>query len=305
MAASSSNNLSSSKLRRVRASHTKQKLFEAAHKDEALIIVASQLAMLTTSVDSLGHLLMSSLEGHLPCQSANQCHSHIPSCWPAAFEEVDVEVECEGEGEDALAAHCTRAGQHLVVAPDPVEGNVAEDCSISFKGTWQRLDPWLFLDAVELASVSQTCTGSCNLVSVSTPFFNGGPKVFGERTAAAAVQAEPQTKCADTCVIMGGPSALDSVPVYTREELANVCDALVEPLANAIHGCMDAGSLLARSRPEVEQFSLGCLLRDICSKVVPLTVVLEQRRQTIDTYSEKLQELHAQRKALKISHTSD
>ena len=140
-------------------------------------------------------------------------------------------------------------------------------------------------------------------VSVNTPFFNGGPKVFGDRSAAAAVHAEPDTKCADTCVIMGGPSALDAVPVYTREELTKVCDALVEPLAKAIHGCMDVGSLFESSALEVEQFSLGCLLRDICSKVVPLTVVLEQRRQTIDTHSEKLQEIHVKRKALETSPT--
>ena len=40
----------------------------------------------------------------------------------------------------------------------------------------------------------------------------------------------------DTCVVTGGPPGLYSMPVYTREELTIVCDALVEPLAKAIHG---------------------------------------------------------------------
>ena len=46
-------NVSPSKLRRSRAAATKQKLYEAVSKFDSMMMVQSQLAMLTTAVDSL------------------------------------------------------------------------------------------------------------------------------------------------------------------------------------------------------------------------------------------------------------
>ena len=85
--------------------------------------------------------------------------------------------------------------------------------------------------------------------------------------------------------------------MLNKGQLTIVCDALVEPLAKAIHGLMDAEKLrklFAGSAPEVERFSLGGLLQDICTKVVPLTAVLGARHRSIDwcreTHRKKLQQ---------------
>ena len=85
------------------------------------------------------------------------------------------------------------------------------------------------------------------------------------------------------CSISGGPPSLDSVLIYTREETSRICDALVEPLANAIHSFDDVDSLLSRSSSVTDaEVSLGTLLRDFCSKVVPLTVALDAKRQAAE-----------------------
>lgn len=132
----------------------------------------------------------------------------------------------------------------------------------------------------------------------------------GSGTGASSDQlcsGEPCTLDEAPCVIIGGPSGLESMPVYTREELTIVCDALVEPLAKAIHGLADVGNLFAGSAPVVEKFSLGGLLRDICSKVVPLTAVLEARQRTIDKIREDHRELYQQSQTLRSNaeHSRD
>ena len=47
--------LSASKLRRIRGAATKQRLYESALKEQPLYVIQSQLAMLTTSLDSFMH----------------------------------------------------------------------------------------------------------------------------------------------------------------------------------------------------------------------------------------------------------
>ena len=77
---------------------------------------------------------------------------------------------------------------------------------------------------------------------------------------------EPRDKGA--CSISGGLLGLDSVPVYNKKEMGRICDALVEPLAIAIHSLDDIDAVLSCSAPADAEFSLGFLLRDVCSKIV-------------------------------------
>ena len=87
------------------------------------------------------------------------------------------------------------------------------------------------------------------------------------------------------CFITGGPLSLDSVLVYTKEEMGRICDALVEPLANAIHSLDDIDSLLSCSSSVADaEVSLGALLRDICSKFVPLTAALDAKQQAAEQF---------------------
>jgi len=90
------------------------------------------------------------------------------------------------------------------------------------------------------------------------------------------------------CSVSGGPSSLDSVPIYTKEEMGRICDALVEPLAIAMHSLDDIDALLASSAPSTDaEFSLGFLLRDICSKIVPLTMALDAKQQAAEQFKTK------------------
>ena len=47
--------------------------------------------------------------------------------------------------------------------------SISEEASAPISGAWEPLDPWLLLDAKELASVSQTCRTNLKLVSAYTP----------------------------------------------------------------------------------------------------------------------------------------
>ena len=107
-----------------------------------------------------------------------------------------------------------------------------------------------------------------------------GPSGLDSRgSQEAAVQVNiigtsPKQPPGGACSICGGPPSLDSVLIYTQKEIGRICDALVEPLANAIHSLDihsldDVDSLLSRASSVADaEVSLGTLLRDICSKVV-------------------------------------
>ena len=91
----------------------------------------------------------------------------------------------------------------------------------------------------------------------------------------------------ETCVVSGCPPGLDT-PVYTKDDMSKICDALVEPLATAIHSLDDIDALLACSDTAASaEFSLGSLLRDVCAKVVPLTTVLEAKQQAAERFRRK------------------
>ena len=73
--------------------------------------------------------------------------------------------------------------------------------------------------------------------------------------------------------------------IYTKAELSTIYDALVAPLAREIHSLDDLEHL--ESMASADDFvsvssgcelSLGGLLHDVCSKIVPLTSALQVKR---------------------------
>ena len=99
-----------------------------------------------------------------------------------------------------------------------------------------------------------------------------------------ACRPQPQAETIQAnrkCVLVGGPPALDTALVYTSGEVAKICDALVEPLAKEMHCLEELDVLLGNLAPKSSTHTLGGLLQDICTKVVPLTAVLQERRDIV------------------------
>jgi len=154
--------LSASKLRRARSAATRQRLFAASEHTQTLSNIQAQLAMLTSAVNCMCQCF-SSL--HTTSYGTSIClDPRAPAFVPSAQASVNEEVE----GDNA-AKNDTRA---------PTNGrevSFVRDKGAAPIGSWEPLDPWLFLDKVELACVSQTCARNLRLVGDSTPFFSFVP----------------------------------------------------------------------------------------------------------------------------------
>ena len=145
---------STSKLRRQRDSRAKQKLYCAAQSQQPLMLIHSQLAMLTSSIDIVLGVITPLLQSQYVFPTtissslnpgAEEYHPW-PSCEVVALEETIVEQAGDASGADEA---------------NPV---------LDLVGDWQDLDPWLFLDRLELQSLSQTCKENLALVGTFTPF---------------------------------------------------------------------------------------------------------------------------------------
>lgn len=126
--------LSSSKLRRLRASTTKRKLYDAAHKDDALATLTSQVAILTNSIDWL--------------------IAYLPVTWYT--EEADV----SDNAPTCIPTETTTAPQLMSHVPGPSAPSA--DCQ--FTGTWEPIDNNVGLknegrkvDRSEVAPKSTSC----------------------------------------------------------------------------------------------------------------------------------------------------
>ena len=86
----------------------------------------------------------------------------------------------------------------------------------------------------------------------------------------------------DACILVGGPAALDAALIYSDEEAATICDALVAPLAREIRMFDHLEEFPRKLASDGAKHGLGKLLRDICAKVVPLTSVLQTRREIVE-----------------------
>ena len=90
--------------------------------------------------------------------------------------------------------------------------------------------------------------------------------------------------CRIACKVTGGPPALDTTLIYSDEEISLICDALIGPLAKEINRFEQVEELPVKIVADGAKHGFGKLLRDVCSKIVPLTSVLEMRRNTVHKF---------------------
>ena len=162
-----SSSRSTSKLRHERAAVTKQRLYESSRSNDVLIEIRSQVAMLTTSVDSLQSLFWYFLH-------CGQQYNHS-----GMHGNMEHQQEYKSEsGYQRAKSNQHDQKKHRDGARDNPKPNESQqkdcdsDTKVSFPttGSWEPLDPWLFLDRTELGGVSQTCKRSHQLVGEYTPF---------------------------------------------------------------------------------------------------------------------------------------
>ena len=261
------NTSSTSRLRRLRAALAKRKLYDSAHKDDYLYTITSQVAMLTTSIDTLVSLW--NTRQHAP----NSACTWQSSLNPLAPEFTPSDGHgCRPGASEALPTSSKYFHQLQESMAD------ARFCSefAQFVGQWETIEECLdFQDMPCQVDLEAAVTVDRSL--------HADASVQTEGLPAGTSAQQPQ---AGACSISGGPPSLDSVLVYTRREAGRICDALVEPLANAIHSLDDVDNLLSCCSSFADaEVSLGALLRDFCSKVVPLTVALDAKRQAAEQIS--------------------
>lgn len=174
---------SASKLRRHRAAAVKQKLFESAQRYDPLLVMQTQLAMLTAAFDNLQMILLGST---FPAS----CYKHhaaefVPSSVPT-YEEVSDPTVAGEPPAHAATSHISPSPPYIKVeesfedpltisaqVPDVSDGDHSDCAQSVCQATNEDVyAPWLFLDFHELAQVSQTCSASFRLVQESTPLFS-------------------------------------------------------------------------------------------------------------------------------------
>ena len=76
---------------------------------------------------------------------------------------------------------------------------------------------------------------------------------------------------------------MDKALIYSDGELAAICDALVGPLARELQMFDSLEEMPRKLASDGAKHCLGKLLRDVCTKVVPLTSVFQMRRDVVKT----------------------
>ena len=142
--------VSASKARRLRATATKQKLYQAAQKVDPVMMMQTQITMLTASVDSLVAQLSMFFQhqrlAHSSCLDAS-AQPFVPAP-PGFFTDSSPTRLC-----DAAAAS---------------ESTIATN-TVDVLDSWEALDPWLLWDKVDLCHVRATCKHDCLLVEEISP----------------------------------------------------------------------------------------------------------------------------------------
>ena len=120
------------------------------------------------------------------------------AAWNAAERTGEAQVlgseeMCPGAIDDSCA------GGSAVARPSPHSGGpswVADPkvtrsrYAVQITGSWEPLDPWLFLDRVELSRVSATCCRNSQLVNEYTPFGCFSSLVAGRETQDMSIIAQ-------------------------------------------------------------------------------------------------------------------
>ena len=204
------------------------------------------------------------------------CLQYSVISWEGWYQEY-----CAQNGEEVSAVlHDlqTRAVEHEMPAPksvpDVMPAVLEEMSSEQAAQTTISLLPAMLASSSKYYSPDDLQATIDSLVSPIARERDHAQAIDCSRHADASVQTEmlsagtsaEQPPDRGTCCITGGPLSLDSVLVYTKEEMGRICDALVEPLANAIHSLDDIDSLLS------------------CSSSVPLTAALDAKQQAAEQF---------------------
>ena len=169
--------LSASKLRRMRAAATKQRMYESCQRSDNLSGINCQLALLTSSFDNLQSLLLGFFGERLFNQ---QQHSSAFQCWsePAYGSHYDhspgPEVcwqdlpnnpaeSCAQAAVRACSGDCRDSGPTVNAFATCVHSDKAEEIKASFGS------PWQFLLPEECAHASAACKISWMGVAEWTP----------------------------------------------------------------------------------------------------------------------------------------
>ena len=128
---------SASKLRRLRSAATKKRLFESSIKDDTLVTISSQLAILTSTVDTfIGCLSFGSCYNQ---SFSNPDHiSHTVNAAACAWSPEVVE-EVQQQGEVCQLLQPVVAHVESVIASSVVEGNA--DRLDAEHGEWVHAEP--------------------------------------------------------------------------------------------------------------------------------------------------------------------
>lgn len=120
----------------------------------------------------------------------------------------------------------------------------------------------------------------CEHIVWTTPS-SGTPK---EKSSNEVVNVNKRVNEAadEECTLVGAPAALDTALIYSDEEISGICDALVGPLARELQLFDNMTDFPLRLASDGAKHCLGKLLRDVCTKVVPLTSELQTRRNVIE-----------------------
>ena len=104
---------------------------------------------------------------------------------------------------------------------------------------WEPLDPWLFLDRVELGHVSATCTNNMMLVRLCTPFASlSGVSYVDSALSTAEMDAEWALlePCLESFCLAAFPGKIESL-IVAPEHRERVLDEHAEKGMAAIQKC--------------------------------------------------------------------
>jgi len=221
-------------------------LYDAAHRDDHLKYISSQLAMLTSTIDgflsTLAHCGFQTtadvakymqLSG-LPTAGVSGLNAKAPSFTPAHNAtplQGDTQVTpssgiCE-QYRSACQAVAANISERRESRRRPDQESCAQSCK-DLKATqvtataatsapalvWEPLDPWLFFDRVELGRLSQSSSKLYNLVDENTPFLSWRQEVSKECCPSPAAEEDPHVV---TVTWHGDSLCMDNVIDHFRQ----------------------------------------------------------------------------------------
>jgi len=261
---------SPSKLRRCREAATKKRLYDSLHSNDVSAAILSQLCMLTSSIDSF----MVYVNNYHNMQHASVCFDKFGNLiegWASTCSEGEEKNKVDAKRNDSSAELLRMPTQRSMKRYCFEMSSQAVNLH-TWSGCWEAIGDNAVHPAIDnidhdsVTSAREKCDASPTSSEPTLDAVDGG---FGS-----------------SCELRGGPISLHTEAIYTKTEMSTICEALVAPLAREIHALDDLEYLESMASADVPvnisssaECTLGGLLHDVCSKVVPLTSALQAKRQ--------------------------